>query len=128
MDTAPVSAPPTPPPVPPSFSQPTSLYPNRRWLIIPSEIVPQIDFTQVKETLKTLRYNQDRSKTYVSYDINIFDVDHETTYVDAITLELKTNIIPAGVYGRPNIYNSQYTEYIQSEFDEIIKSSDWGVL
>jgi len=128
MDTAPVSAPPTPPPVPPSFSQPTSLYPNRRWLIIPSEIVPQIDFTQVKETLKTLRYNQDRSKTYVSYDINIFDVDHETTYIDAVTLEVKTNIIPAGVYGRPSVYSSQYPEYIQSEFDEMIKSPEWGVL
>ena len=125
MDTAPVSS---PPPVPPSFSHPTSLYPNRRWLIIPSEIVPQIDFSQVIEKPDKLRYNQDHTKTYVSYDINIFDMDHETTYVDAITLELKTNIILAGIYGRPNIYGSQYLEYIQSEFDEMIKSPEWGTL
>lgn len=128
MDTAPVSAPPTPPPVPPSFSHPTSLYPNRRWLFIPSDVVPQIDFSQVNETLTTLRYNEDRSKTYVSYDINIFDSEHETTYVDAKTLEVKTYIVPAGIYGRPSIYNPQYPEYIQSEFDEVIKSPDWGVL
>jgi len=128
MDTAPVSAPPTPPYIPPSFSHPTSFYPNRRWLFIPSDVVPQVDFSQVHETLKTLRYNQDRTTTYVSYDINIFDSDHETTYVDAITLELKTYIVPAGIYGRPSIYNPQYPEYIQSEFDEVIKSPDWGVL
>jgi hypothetical protein len=125
MDTAPVSS---PPPVPPSFSHPTSLYPNRRWLIIPSEIVPQIDFSQVIEKHDKLRYNQDHTKTYVSYDINIFDMDHETTYVDAKTLEVKTYIVPAGIYGRPNIYDSQYPEYIQSEFNEMIKSLEWGTL
>jgi hypothetical protein len=97
-------------------------------LIIPSEIVPQIDFSQVIEKPDKLRYNQDHTKTYVSYDINIFDMDHETTYVDAKTLEVKTYIIPAGVYGRPNIYDSQYPEYTQSEFDEMIKSLEWGTL
>jgi hypothetical protein len=118
----------TPPSPPPSFDKPKSLYPNRRWLIIPESIVPNINFSQVLEKPNKLRYNQDHSKTYVSYDINIFDTDQETTNVDAKTLEPIVQIIPAGIYGRPDVYDVQYPEYIQSEFDEMLKSPEWGVL
>jgi hypothetical protein len=104
------------------------LYPNRRWLIIPESVVPNINFAQVLEKPNKLRYNQDHSKTYVSYDINIFDTDQETESVDAKTLKPIVQIIPAGIYGRPDIYDVQYPEYIQSEFDEMLKSPEWGVL
>jgi hypothetical protein len=118
----------TPPSPPPSFDKPKTLYPNRRWLIIPESIVPNINFSQVLEKPNKLRYNADHTKTYVSYDVNIFDTDHETTSVDAKTLEPIILIIPAGTYGRPDIYDPQYPEYIQSEFEEMLKSPEWGVL
>jgi hypothetical protein len=42
---------------------------NRRWVIIDKDEVSSVDFSQVLETsADTLRYSNDKSKTFVKYE------------------------------------------------------------
>ena len=42
---------------------------NRRWVIIDKDEVSSVDFSQVLEnSADTLRYNNDKSKTFVKYE------------------------------------------------------------
>ena len=44
-------------------------YPNRRWVILLTEEVEEVDFSQVMETSAgTLRWSEDSSKTIVKYE------------------------------------------------------------
>lgn len=79
---------------------------NRRYLIIPTSIKEQIDFSQVLETsVDTLRLSVDGSKTFVKYNITI---------EDGVT------------YGRPNIYSEEYDEYTYDDFKEILNLPQWS--
>ena len=101
-------------------------YDNRRYLIIPSSIVDDIDFSQVHETSgQTLRYSVDNSKTFVKYDVTIYEEDVISTNIDAETGEEIEVITPAGIYGRPSIYSEEYDEYTHSEILEILSSEEW---
>jgi hypothetical protein len=74
------------------------MYDNRRYLIIPSSIVDDINFSQVHETSKdTLRYSVDNSKTFIKYDLP----------------------------NRPDIYSEEYNEYTHEEILEILSGEDW---
>jgi hypothetical protein len=74
------------------------MYDNRRYLIIPSSIVDNINFSQVHETSKdTLRYSVDNSKTFVKYDLP----------------------------DRPDIYSEEYNEYTHEEILEILSGEEW---
>ena len=74
------------------------MYDNRRYLIIPSSIVDDIDFSQVHETSKdTLRYSVDNSKTFVKYDLP----------------------------NRPSIYSEEYNEYTHEQILEILSGEEW---
>jgi hypothetical protein len=74
------------------------MYDNRRYLIIPSSIVDNINFSQVHETSKdTLRYSVDGTKTFIKYDLP----------------------------DRPGIYNEEYNEYTHEEILEILSEEEW---
>jgi len=74
------------------------MYDNRRYLIIPSSIVDNIDFSQVHETSKdTLRYSVDGTKTFIKYDLP----------------------------DRPGIYSEEYNEYTHEEILEILSGEEW---
>lgn len=99
---------------------------NRRWLIIPSNIVEDIDFNEVYETsADTLRYSLDGSKTFVKYDILLIEETYTETLPNPETGEDTFHEILAGTYGRPSIYNSTYVEYTHSEILEILNNSEW---
>jgi len=45
------------------------MFDNRRWVIIDKDDVSSVDFSQVMETsADTLRYSNDKSKTFVKYE------------------------------------------------------------
>jgi hypothetical protein len=102
------------------------MYDNRKYLIIPSSIVDNINFTQVHETSKdTLRYSVDASKTFVKYDVVVYDEDVTQTTINAETGETVTTTIPAGTYGRPSIYDPSYPEYTHEEILEVLSTEEW---
>lgn len=102
------------------------MYDNRRYLIIPSSIVDDINFSQVHETSKdTLRYSVDGSKTFVKYDLVIQEEDVVQNSLNMETGETITTTVPAGVYGRPSIYNESYPEYTHEQILEILSTDEW---
>lgn len=103
-----------------------SRFPNRRWLIILANDVENINFNQVLESgPDTLRYSVDGSKTFVKYEIIVLEEDQTYTYVDVETEEEVTYTTPAGVYGRPSIYQESMTEYTHSEILELLATEEW---
>jgi hypothetical protein len=73
-------------------------YPNRRYLIIPSSIIEQINFTEVLETsIDTLRFSTDGMLTFVKYDL-----PH-----------------------RPAIYSTDYYELTHTEMVKVLSTEDW---
>lgn len=102
------------------------MYQIKKYLIIPSSIVDDINFSEVHETSKdTLRYSVDGSKTFVKYTVVIYEEDFIETTLNIETGEQVTTTIPAGVYGRPSIYNENYPEYTHEEILQILNSSEW---
>ena len=102
------------------------MYDNRRYLVIPSSIVDDINFSQVYETSKdTLRYSVDGTKTFVKYDLVIQDEDITQTMLNMETGETFTTTVPAGIYGRPSIYNENYSEYTHEQILEILSTDEW---
>lgn len=74
------------------------MYDTRRYLIIPTSIVDQINFEHVMETsADTLRYSVDDTETFVKYDLP----------------------------NRPDIYSEAYTEYTHDEILAILASEEW---
>ena len=77
---------------------------NRRWLVIPTSIIKDIDFNQVNEpSTESLRKSVDGSLTFVKYEVKIVEETYTETYEDLETREEISNTIEAGVYGRPSI-------------------------
>jgi len=102
------------------------MYENRKYLIIPSSIVDNINFTQVHETSKdTLRYSVDGTKTFVKYDLITYEEDFVQTITNAETGEPMTTTIPAGTYGRPSIYDPSYPEYTHEEILTVLSTEEW---
>jgi hypothetical protein len=99
---------------------------NRRWLVIPTSIIDDIDFNQVLEPSKeSLRISVDETLTFVKYEVNVIEETHTETFWDVDTNQEMTNTIEAGVYGRPDIYNDDYTEYNHSEILELLATDQW---
>ena len=102
------------------------MYENRKYLIIPSSIVDNINFTQVHETSKdTLRYSVDGTKTFVKYDLITYEEDFVQTITNAETGEPMATTIPAGTYGRPSIYDPSYPEYTHEEILQVLSTEEW---
>jgi hypothetical protein len=100
---------------------------NRRWLVIPTSTINNIDFNQVNEpNIELLRKSIDGSLTFVKYEVKIVEETYTETYEDLETGEEISNTIEAGVYGRPSIYSEEYSEYTHSEILELLSTEQWN--
>lgn len=103
-----------------------NVFPNRRWLIIPTTITGSIDFNQVQESsLNSLRLSIDGTKTFVKYDINEVTESYTQSYVNPETMESGSYTVEAGIYGRPSFYSSEYLEYNHEEILAILATEEW---
>jgi hypothetical protein len=99
---------------------------NRRWLVIPTSIIGDIDFNQVHESnADSLRKSVDETLTFVKYEVNVVEETYTETFEDLETGEGVTNTVEAGTYGRPSIYSEDYTEYTHSEILELLSTEQW---
>jgi len=99
---------------------------NRRWLVIPTNVIDDIDFNQVLEpNADSLRKSVDETLTFVKYEVNVIEETYTETFWDVDTNQEMTNTIEAGVYGRPSIYSDDYTEYNHSEILELLETEEW---
>ena len=103
-----------------------STFPNRRWLVIPTSITGSIDFNSIHEnSVESLRYSTDGSKTFVKYEIQEVLEDQTNTFINGETGEEETHTIPAGIYGRPSIYSEEYSEYTHEEILTLLATEEW---
>jgi hypothetical protein len=103
-----------------------SRFPNRRWLVIPASEVENINFNQVLESsLDSLRYSVDQSETFVKYEVTVVEQTYTETYFDPITQQEVTQTVQAGVYGRPDIYSEEFTEYDHQDILELLSTEAW---
>jgi hypothetical protein len=103
-----------------------SRFENRRWLVIPTSIIDTINFNEVHESnADSLRKSIDESETFVKYEVNIVDETYTETYENLETGEEVTNTIEAGTYGRPSIYNEDYTEYNHADILDLLATEEW---
>jgi hypothetical protein len=101
-------------------------FPNRRWLIIPTSEVPNVNFSQVLDAgPDSLRYSIDETQTFVKYEVQVYYEPFTYTYVNEETGETVTVTIPAGTYGRPDIYNGVYPEYEHEPMLELLSGPEW---
>jgi hypothetical protein len=101
---------------------------NRRWLVIPTSIIGDIDFNQVHESnADSLRKSVDETLTFVKYEVNVVEETYTETFQDLETGEEVTNTVEAGTYGRPSVYSEDYTEYTHSEILELLSTEQWTV-
>jgi hypothetical protein len=101
-------------------------YENRRYLIIPTSITGSINFNEVHETSsETLRLSVDGAKTFVKYDVIIVNEPIINNGYNIETNEEIQSITPAGIYGRPSIYNPEYPELTHSEIFEVLSGEEW---
>jgi|694.fasta_scaffold33173_4 hypothetical protein len=103
-----------------------NLYPDRRWLVIPTSITSSINFDEVEEdSIENLRLSVDSTQTFIKYNINIVT----TPYTQSIIIDFEGNtedvIVEPGIYGRPSIYSSSYQEYIYPEILELLNTPEW---
>tara|TARA_B110000914_G_C15275614_1_gene359611 strand:+ start:104 stop:436 length:333 start_codon:yes stop_codon:yes gene_type:complete len=101
---------------------------NRRWLVIPTSIISDIDFNQVHESsLDSLRKSLDDTQTFIKYDVVVVEETRTETYEDPETQEEISHTTLAGIYGRPTIYSDEYTEYNHSEILELLSTEVWSL-
>ena len=102
------------------------MFENRRWLVIPTSLTSSIDFNQVLESsVDTLRLSVDGSQTFVKYQVNEVTASYTETFTDPETGQEVSQTIEAGVYGRPSIYNPQYTEYDHAGILALLATQAW---
>jgi hypothetical protein len=103
-----------------------SRFQNRRWLVIPTSIIDTINFNEVHESnVDSLRKSIDESETFVKYEVRVVSETYTETYEDLETGEEVTNTIEAGVYGRPSVYSTDYTEYNHADILELLATEEW---
>ena len=103
-----------------------SRFPNRRWLVIPATEVENVNFDQVLESsADSLRYSIDGTKTFVKYEVTVVETPITESYTDLETGEVQTLVTPAGVYGRPSLFNDTYTEYTHEGILELLATEEW---
>ena len=102
------------------------MFENRRWLVIPTNLTESINFNEVHQaSIDKLRVSNDGEQTFVKYDVNVVTASFDTTYTNPETEEDITNTTKVGVYGRPDIYSSDYTEYNHTEILNVLAGSNW---
>lgn len=103
------------------------MFENRRWLVIPTERINEIDFSEVLETSEaSLRKSLDQTLTFIKYDVNVVEESYTETFVNTETSEEETHTIEAGVYGRPSIYSDDLYEYNHEEILALLATDAWS--
>ena len=103
-----------------------NLFPNRRWLIIPTSITSSIDFNEVCEySLDSLRLSVDGTKTFVKYDVTDVTASYTQSWIDLLTNTTESVTIEKGIYGRPSIYSSSYEEYNYPDVLALLSTPEW---
>lgn len=103
-----------------------NIFPNRRWLVIPTSITGSIDWNQVVEiSSATLRLSVDQTETFVKYDITEITASYSASYINATTGQPVYYLVEAGTYGRPDIYSSSYPEYEYQPILELLATPAW---
>jgi hypothetical protein len=104
-----------------------STFQNRRWLVIPSTLADQIDFSQVLQTSKeTLRYSIDGTKTFVKYEVTIVNETYIKEFINVETRETESYTVNAGIYGRPSIWSPNLQELDYVGILELLSTSEWS--
>lgn len=99
---------------------------NRRWLVIPTTIQHQINFSEICEpNVEGLRLSKDGSKTFIKYDVKVVQKTYTETHIDEITGDEISYTIEAGVYGRPSIYSEDFDEYDHEGILELLSTEEW---
>lgn len=102
------------------------MFENRRYLIIPTSLLGEINFNEVGETsADTVRKSLDETKTFVKYDVTVVEQDYDTEVINGETNETQVITVLAGVYGRPSFYSDEYLELTHSEILELLNTSEW---
>ena len=102
-------------------------YTNRRYLIIPTTIIDQINFNEVFETSpETLRLSVDSTETFVKYDVTVVPETYTQTFINADTGLEETMTVEAGTYGRPSIYSTTYVEYTHEDILSLLSTEAWS--
>ena len=102
------------------------MFENRRWLVIPTNVTESINFNEVHQSsIDVLRLSNDGNSTFIKYDVNVVTSSFDTTTLNLETNEEHTYTTEAGVYGRPTIYSSEYTEYNHTEILNVLTGSNW---
>ena len=102
------------------------MFENRRWLVIPTNLTESINFNQIHQSsIDKLRVSNDGTQAFVKYEVNVVTSSFDTTYTNAETNEENTYTTEAGVYGRPTIYSSSYSEYNHTEILNVLTGSNW---
>lgn len=102
------------------------MFENRRWLVIPTNLTESINFDEVHQSsIDKLRVSNDGTLAFVKYEVNVVTSSFDTTYTNAETNEENTYTTEAGVYGRPTIYSSSYSEYNHTEILNVLTGSNW---
>ena len=103
-----------------------TLFQNRRWLVIPTSLTESVNYDQVLEySQDSLRLSVDKTKTFVKYEINEVTASYTSSFIQAETNETGSYTVEAGVYGRPSIYSSEYTEYSHQEILALMATEEW---
>jgi len=101
-------------------------FPNRRWLVIPASEVVNVNFSQVLDAgPDSLRYSLDETQTFVKYEVQVLYEPVTYTWIDPETGKEESTTIPAGTYGRPDIYNGVYPEYEHDAILELLSGPEW---
>ena len=102
------------------------MFENRRWLVIPTNVTESINFNQIHQSsIDRLRVSNDGTHTFVKYEVSVVTSSFDTTTLNLETNEEDTYTTEAGVYGRPTIYSSSYSEYNHTEILNILTGSNW---
>tara|TARA_A100001201_G_C3987081_1_gene170452 strand:+ start:51 stop:380 length:330 start_codon:yes stop_codon:yes gene_type:complete len=100
---------------------------NRRWLVLPTDKIDDINFDQVLQKDKdSLIKSLDESETFVKYDVTILEEDITTTYIDVETKEEVSYTKNAGTYGRPDVYSADYKEYNHKDMLALLATDEWA--
>jgi hypothetical protein len=103
------------------------MFENRRYLIIPTSILGDINFNEVGETsADTVRKSLDGTKTFVKYDVTVVDEDYDIEIINGETNETQIVTVISGVYGRPSFYLEEYQELTHTQVLELLNTSEWN--
>ena len=100
---------------------------NRRWLVLPTAKITEIDFDQVLEPDgSSLRRSIDGEKIFVKYEVNVVEETYTEKHTNIETGDEVVSTINAGVYGRPDVYSTDYTEYNHADMLDLLATNEWS--